>query len=271
MRQRIPAWRTRMRTSRKKRGGNGCTFDRAAAEKRVAWFPKYLRHTKGEWAGKPFTLAAWQAERVVRPVFGWKRPDGTRRYRVVYVEIPKKNGKSAFCSGLALNLLTADDEPGAEIYSAAADRDQARIVFDTARQMAEESPEIKKRVRIYRSAIVYERNHSVYRVISSDAHTKHGFNAHAVLFDELHTQPNRELWDTLTMGRAARRQPVILAITNSGHDRKSICYEQHEYAEKVRDGIIPDDSFLPVLYNTPEDCDPFDESVWAACNPGLGE
>ena len=263
--------RTKRPTSRKVPDGErGFTFDRTEADRKAAWFGNYLRHTKGEWAGKPFFLDPWQRDQIVRPLFGWKRPDGTRRYRTVYVEIPKKNGKSAFCAGLGLLMLCGDAEPGAEIYSAAADRDQARIVFDTAKQMAQESPVVSKKVKIYRSAIEYPSNHSVYRVLSADAHTKHGFNAHGVIFDELHTQPSRDLWDTLTMGVVARRQPVIVAITNSGHDRKSICYEQHEYACKVRDGVVPDDSFLPVLYNAPDDCDPFDEAVWASVNPGLG-
>jgi len=262
------------RTSRKgPRDGaseRGFRFDAAEADRRCAWFGKYLRHTKGEWAGGEFALDPWQRDRIIRPLFGWKRPDGLRRYRTVYVEVPKKNGKSTLCAGLGLMLLCADGEAGAEIYSAACDRDQARIVFDTARQMAQESPEIAARVKVYRSAIVYEKNHSVYRVISADAKTKQGFNAHGVIFDELHEQRSRDLWDTLTANVVGRRQPIVLAITNSGWDRKSICWEQHEYAEKVRDGIVPDDTFLPVLFNAPKEADPFDEGVWADVNPGLG-
>lgn len=264
--------KAKRKTSRKRgRSDRGFWFDDSEADRKSAWFGRYLCHTKGEWAGQPFELARWQRDQIVRPLFGWKRPDGLRRYRTVYVELPKKNGKSALCAGLALLMLTSDGEPGAEIYSAAADRDQARIVFDTAKQMAEDSPAIARRVKIYRSAIEYPSNHSVYRVLSADARTKHGFNAHGVIFDELHAQPNRELWDTLTMGVAARRQPLVIAITNSGSDRESICYEQHRYAERVRDGEIPDDSFLPVLYNAPKDCNPFDESVWREVNPGLGD
>lgn len=257
---------------RKRRGGSdrGFIFDEAEAHRRVEWFPKYLKHTKGEWAGRPFALAPWQRDEIIRPLFGWKRPDGTRRYRIVYVEVPKKTGKSALCAGLALILLCADNEPGAEIYSCAADRDQARIVFDTAKQMAEESPEIAARVSIYRSAIVYRKNNSVYKVVSADAYNKHGFNPHGVIFDELHAHRNRELWDVMKKGRVSRRQPILIAITNSGWDRTSVCWEQHEYAEKVRDGIIPDDSYLPVLYNAPKDCDPYDEKVWAKVIPGLG-
>lgn len=255
----------------------GFKFDAHEADRRVAWFPKYLRHYEGEWGpsyehplGMPFELAAWQRDRIVRPLFGWKRPDGLRRYRVVYCEVPKKAGKSTFAAGLALMLLCADGEPGAQVFSAAADRDQARYVFDAAVQMVASSPAIAARVKVYKSAIVYEANHSVYRVISSRAATKHGANLHGVIFDELHAQPNRELWDALKKGRVSRRQPILMAITNSGWDRKSICWEQHDYAEKVRDGIIPDDTYLPVLYNAPKDCNPFDEAVWAAVNPGLG-
>jgi len=259
----------RRKTSATKGGERGFWFDEEAASKGDRFFRRYLRHFEGEWAGQAFAPLEWQRDRILRPLFGWKRPDGTRRYRSVYCEIAKKNGKSGLCAGLGLYFLTADGEAGAEVYSAAADRDQARIVFDVARKMAEASPEISKRVKVYRSAIAGPRN-SVYRVLSADAPTKHGLKPHAVIFDELHAQPNRELWDALRKGVVARRQPVVIAITNSGFDRQSICWERHVYAEQVRDGLVPDDSHLPILYNTPTDADPFDEALWAQANPALG-
>jgi phage terminase large subunit-like protein len=246
------------------------TFDEEAADLAVTFFPRFLEHVKAEWAGRPFDLDDWQKEQIVRPLFGWKRPDGTRRYRTVYVEVPRKNGKSTLGAGIALILLYADHEPGAEVYSAAADRDQAAIVFDLAKSMVQASPDLSSRSEVYRRSIVVPRTGSAYHVLSADVKTKHGKNAHGVIFDELHAQPNRELWDVLTTSTGARRQPVVLAITTAGYDRESICWEVHDYASKVRDGVIQDDSFLPVIYGAALEEDWRDQKVWQRVNPGLG-
>jgi phage terminase large subunit-like protein len=245
-------------------------FDEEAAELAVSFFPRFLTHVKGEWAGQPFDLDAWQRDQIIRPLFGWKRADGTRRYRTVYVEVPRKNGKSSLAAGIALILLYADKEPGAEVFSCAADRDQAAIVFDLAKQMVLSSQELSAISEIYRRSIVVPRTGSAYHVLSADVATKHGKNASGVIFDELHAQPSRELWDVLNTSTGARRQPVTLAITTAGYDRQSICWEVHEYARRIKEGIIEDDSFLPVIYGTPEDADWKDEKVWLAANPGLG-
>ena len=244
-------------------------FDRRAADVAVAFFERLLVHVKGEWAGQPFALLPWQ-KKIVRDIFGWKRADGTRRYRTVYIEVPRKNGKSNLAAGLALYMLFLDDEPGAEIYSAAADTDQAAIVFDLAKQMVEASPALSARSEVYKRSIVVPATNSVYRVVSADAYTKHGFNAHGVVFDELHAQPNRELWDVLTTATGARRQPLVIAITTAGYDRESICWEQHEYARKVAEGIIEDDSFYPAIWAADEEDDWLDEEVWKKANPSLG-
>ncbi len=244
-------------------------FDEEAADLAVTFFPRFLIHVKGEWAGQPFELDPWQADEIIRPLFGWKRKDGTRRYRTVYVEVPRKNGKSSLSAGIALYLLFADREAGGEIYSCAADRDQAAIVFDVAKQMVVYSPELSARSEIYRRSIVVPRTGSAYHVLSADAPTKHGKNASGVIFDELHAQPNRELWDVLNTSTGARRQPVTVAITTAGYDRQSICWEVHEYARRVNEGIIEDDSFLPVIHGAGEDADWRDPAVWKAVNPGL--
>lgn len=223
-------------------------------------------------AGQPFILDKWQAEKVIKPLFGWKRvADGTRRYRRAYIEIPRKSGKSTLIAGLGNYLLTADGEVGAEVYSAAGDRDQAAIVFDVAKQMVEASPALAKRVQPFRRSMVVNATGSSYKVLSADAPTKHGLNASAILFDELHTQPNRELWDVLTTSTGARKQPLVISITTAGYDRHSICWEQHDYAVKVRDGIIPDDSLLVVIYAADETADWTNPKVWAKANPGLGK
>ena len=245
-------------------------FDEEAAERATSFFPRFLVHVKGEWAGQPFELDEWQREQIIRPLFGWKRADGTRRYRTVYIEVPRKNGKSLTGAGIALILLFADHEMGGEVYSAAADRDQAAIVFDLAKQMVLASPELSAISEIYRRSIVVPRTGSAYHVLSADANTKHGKNASGVLFDELHAQPNRELWDVLNTSTGARRQPVTVAITTAGYDRTSICFEVHDYACKVRDGIIEDATFLPVIYGAKEDADWHDPKVWKQVNPGLG-
>ena len=246
------------------------TFDEQAADRAVAFFPRFLRHVKGQWAGQPFVLQPWQEDKIVRPLFGWKRPDGTRRYRILYNEVAKKNGKSALGSGLALLLLMADHEPGAEVYSVAADRMQAGIVFDVAKAMVENSPELASRCRCYKRALVVESTNSAYHVLSSDVPTKHGLNAHGIIFDELHAQPNRDLWDALSDAGIARTQPLLIALTTAGYDRHSICWEQHEYALKVRDGIIYDPTFLPVIYSANPDDDWTASETWSAANPNIG-
>lgn len=229
---------------------------------------KFCTHVKGELGGKPFLLEDWQKDDIIRPLFGWKDANGLRRYRTCYVEIPRKNGKSNLSAAIALYMLFADGEPGAEIISAAGDRGQASIVFDIARDMISNNRHLTQRSHVLKRVIHYKT--SWYKSISAEAYTKHGLNCHAVIFDELHTQPNRDLWDVLTTSTGARRQPIVMALTTAGHDRSSICYEVHEYAEKVRDGIIQDDTFLPVLYCADVDDDWTDEETWRKANPGYG-
>ena len=244
-----------------------CYFDPDAAERAIGFFRECLTHVKGEKAGQPFELDNWQKD-IVGAMFGWKRQDGTRRYRTAYIEIPRKNGKSTLCSGLALFLLISDNEPGAEIYSAAAEREQASIVFDIAAQMVANEPVLRGCTETFRKSIV--KGTSSYKVLSADAYTKHGLNASAIIFDELHAQQSRDLWDVLQTSTGARKQPLTIAITTAGYDRNSICYEVHDYASKVRDGIIEDESFLPVIYGCDESDDFKAKKSWEKSNPGLG-
>jgi phage terminase large subunit-like protein len=245
-------------------------FDEQAADLAVAFFEKLLTHTKGEWSGKSFLLLPWQRDDIIRPLFGWKRADGTRKYRFAYIEVPKKNGKSTLAAGVALLLLFADEEPGAEVYSAAADKDQAAIVFELAKQMVEDSPKLSMRAEAFRRSLLVPSTRSVYRVLSAEAYTKEGLNAHGVIVDELHAQPTRDLWDTLVTATAARRQPLVFAITTAGFDRQSICWEQHEYAEKVLSGVIDDPSFFGYIRAADPDDDWLDPKIWAKANPSLG-
>lgn len=256
--------------SKKSKPAGGFYFDEQAADLAVAFFEKLLTHVKGEWAGEAFMLQDWQRDEIIRPLFGWKRPDGTRRYRMAYIEVPRKNGKSTIASGIALYLLYMDDEPGAEVYSAASDREQAAIVHDLARQMVEASPHLLARSEVYKRSIVVPSTSSVYRVLSADAPGKHGLNAHGVVVDELHVQPNRDLVDVLVTSTGSRRQPLVVFITTAGFDRESICWEYHEHARQVLEGIIQDDAFFAYIRAAGEDDDWLDEKTWAKANPGLG-
>lgn len=251
-------------------GGN-YYYDAAAAQRVCDFFEKFLVHYRGEHAGERFVLEPWQRDLVIRPVFGWKRTaDGLRRFRKVYLEVGKKNGKSTVSAGVALYLTFCDGEPGAEIYSAAADKDQARIVFETAKTMVETSPALLKRCQIYRSSIVVPETFSSYKVLSADVKTKHGPNIHGLIFDELHTQPNRDLYDALAKGVAARRQPLTFEITTAGDDFESICREEHDYAEKVMQGVITDETFLPVIFAADPKDNWREPATWAKANPSLG-
>jgi len=243
-----------------------------ARAKRAVEFIQRLRHTKGQWAGQNFILQDWQREKIIRPLFGTLNPDGTRQYRTCYVELPRKNGKTTVASAIALYLLYADSEAGCEIYSAANDRPQAALVFNEAAAMVRQEPNLFNISKIVDSQkrIVYRRYNSFYSAISAEAFTKWGINAHGIIYDELHAAPDRDLWDTLTTSTGSRRQPLTLVITTAGYDRNSICWEQHNYALKVQNGIIEDPTFLPVIFSAPEDAGWKDERVWASCNPALG-
>lgn len=245
-------------------------FDEAAADRAVQFFSKCLTHSKGEWAGKPLHLDPWQSEKIIRPLFGWKRKDGTRKYRTAFIMIPRKAGKSTLAAGIANILLFADGEPGAEVYSAAADREQAGIVFEMAKNMVDASEPLRRRSTSYKRSIVVPSTNSSYKVLSSDAYTKHGLSAHGIVIDEVHALPNRELWDVLTTSTGARRQPLTVAITTAGYDRHSLCYELYDYAVKVRDGIIVDEAFLPVIFEADKDDDWTKPATWHKAHPGLG-
>jgi phage terminase large subunit-like protein len=250
----------------------GCWFDLDAANHVVTFFEKFLRHSTGRWSGTPFTLQDWQKQDFLMPLFGWKRSDGTRRFRVAYVEIPKKNGKSTLCSGLSLYLLCADGEPGAQVFNAAADRDQAGIVFREAAKMIRSSPALKNRLNIVdsRKTTYHEASGSFLRALSAEAYTAEGLNISGLIFDELHAQKSRDLWDALRYGGASRKQPLLISITTAGWDRNSICWEQHDYAEKVAAGIIEDDAFFGYVRSADIKDDWTVQATWFKANPSLG-
>jgi len=252
---------------------NGCYYDEGAAAHVVSFFEEHLRLTKGRWAGKPFILMDWAREDVLEPMFGWMREDGSRRFRLAYIEVPKKNSKSTMCAGIALYLLAGDAEPSAEVYCCAADRNQAGIVYRHASAMAKASPLLKPYI-VPRDSIknlAIPSSDSFLRVLSADSYTAEGIDAHGVVFDELHTQKNRALWDCLRYSGAARRQPLIVAITTAGWDRESICYKQHTRAMQVLEGSIQDDSFFAYVRSADKGDDWTSPKVWKKANPALGD
>ena len=242
----------------------------ALADRAVA-FINSLKHTKGIWYGKNFELLPWQ-DKIVRDLFGTLKPNGYRQYNTAYVEIPKKQGKSELAAAIALYLTCGDNEYGAEVYGCAADRQQASIVFDVAVEMINQCPALKRRCKILASSkrIVYEPLKSFYQVLSAESYTKHGLNVHGVIFDELHAQPNRALYDVMLTGSGdARKQPLYFLITTAGTDRNSICYEVHQKAEDILRGKKHDPTFYPVIYGLADDDDWTDEKNWYKANPSL--
>ena len=246
-------------------------YDKDAADYAVM-FIESLCHTKGTWAGKPFELIDWQ-EQIIRDLFGVLKPNGYRQFNTAYIEIPKKQGKSELAAAVALLLLCGDGEERAEVYGCAADRNQAKIVFDVAVDMVRFCPALSKRVKILESQkkITYLPTNSSYQVLSADVANKHGFNTHGVIFDELHTQPNRKLFDVMLQGSGdARMQPLYFLITTAGNDTNSICYEVHQKAIDIAEGRKVDPTFYSVIYGAAEDEDWTDPKVWKKANPSLG-
>lgn len=239
----------------------------------AVYFVNNLRHTKGRWYGEPFELIDWQ-EQIIRDVFGIvRKSDECRQFRTAYIEIPKKQGKSELAAAVALLLTCADLERGGEIYGCASDRNQASIVFDVAVDMVDQFPRLKRLMK-FNSAqkrLTFLPLDSFYQVLSADAYTKHGLNAHGVIFDELHAQPDRRLFDVMTKGSGfAREQPLHFIITTAGYDRNSICWEMHQKADDILRGKKIDATFYPVIYSAADNDDWTSEEVWRKVNPSLG-
>jgi phage terminase large subunit-like protein len=247
-------------------------FDKEAADHAQGFIENLCTLTKGGASGKPFELSKWQREEVVRPAFGWKRrSDGYRKFREVYVEIPKKNAKTHLGAAIALYLLFGDDEKGAEIICGAGDREQARIAYDIAFNMVENNSDLKAVAEVMQRAIYYKNKNSSFKAVSHESGTKHGYDISGLLIDELHAHKDRSLYDVLHKGTASRPQPITFIMTTAGvADLSTIGYQMHEYACKVRDGIIHDEGFLPVIYGADEDDDPFSKKTWKKANPNFG-
>lgn len=248
----------------------GLRFDRQAAE-HAAQFFGWLRHSKGEWAGQPFTLEPWQ-QFILWMLFGWKRADGLRRFRIAYIEVPRKQGKSTLAAGIGLYLLVADGEPGSEVYSAATKRDQAKLSWSEAVRMVQKSAALAKMVKHWRASdtLAVEATASKFQPLGADADTMDGLNVHAALIDELHAHKTRDVVDVLETATGARRQPLQLEITTAGYDRESVCWEHHQYSIQVLEGTIEDDTWFAFIAALDETDRWDDPAAWPKCNPNYG-
>jgi phage terminase large subunit-like protein len=261
----------------------GFVYDEEVGQHAVDFIEGYCKHHKGEWAGKPLILEEWQRE-VVRIIFGWLKPEldahGTptgemiRRFTIAYIEIPRKNGKSELAAAIALYLLTADGEPGAEVYASATKKDQAKIVWDTAAAMVKASPDLKRFVKVQRNNLSCAELGSKMEPLGADSNTLDGLNPHGNVVDELHAHRDRGVWDVLDTAMGARRQPLTLAITTSGtFDPESIGWLQHDHATKVLEGFdtgFEDDGFFAFIAAADDDADWTLPETWAQANPNFG-
>lgn len=240
----------------------------------VTEFIECLKHVDGDWYGKPFILLPWQHD-VISQVYGTMTEDRIRQYQFGYLEIPKKNGKTELVAAAGLYHTFCDGEMRGEVYGCAAEKAQASIAFDVAVEMVEQCPALKKRCKYTASQKKLEDKvtKTVYQVLSAEAYSKHGYKPSAVIFDELHAQPNRDLWDVMTFGSGdARLQPFWWVMTTAGDDpdRKSIGWEIHEKAQEILSGDKIDPRWYCKIYGLPEDQDPWDEENWFKVNPSLG-
>lgn len=236
-----------------------------------------LLHLTGDFYGRPFVLQEWQKE-LLSDVYGTVDERGFRQYQYAYLEVPKKNGKTETTAAIAIYHLVCDG-PGGQIYCCAAEREQAALVYKAAKQMIEQEPMLDAKqggilkVIDSKKEIINTETGTFLKVLSAEAYSKHGLNPTVVIFDELHAQPNRDLWDVMTAGAGdARKEPLWWVITTAGDDpdRKSIGWEVHEKACKIRDGTIVLPTWYVKIYGAPEDADIYDEKTWFACNPSLG-
>jgi len=253
-------------------GARGLVFDEVAAAHFFQFF-FFIKHSKGQLAGKRIELEGWQCFGFAM-IFGWKKPNQegrlVRRFREGLEKVARKNGKTTKCGGLSLYGLTKDGEGGPEVYSAATKKEQAKQLFDECRQMARQSTELRKRLKIHRNEIVFEDNAGKFAPLSSDANTLDGLNPHFVVIDELHAHKTAELYNVMISAFGAREQSLQISITTEGVIRGSISDQMHEYAIAVLEGTTEDDAFFAMIYSLDPGDDAFDEANWRKANPNLG-
>ena len=245
-------------------------FDDEKANRPIEFIERFCRHSKGEWAGKPLLLELFQ-KAFIAALFGFVHEDtGLRQYREALLMVGRKNGKSSLLAGLALYLLIADGEPGAEVYSVATKKDQARLVFDEAHSMIRQSALLRRKIRKRKTDLFYQARDAKFVPLGKNADTLDGLNAHAVIVDELHAVRDRNLYEVMKQSQSARRQPLMLMITTAGTVRECIFDDMYGYACMLVDGTFTDDTFLPILYELDSRDEWTDPNAWKKANPGLG-
>lgn len=244
-------------------------FDQGKAERPIAFIERFCKHSKGEWAGKPVKLELFQ-KAFISALFGFvHETTGIRRFRETMFYVARKNGKSTMLSGLALYMLIADNEAGAEVYSVASKRDQARIVFDEVLNMVKQSPDLIQILKKRKSDLYFPLTFSKMQPLGKNSDTLDGLNAHLVIMDELHGIKDRNLYEVMKQSQSARRQPLLIMITTAGTVRECIFDDMYKYACGVADGTITDETFLPVLYELDSKAEWGDPLKWEKANPGL--
>ena len=244
-------------------------YDSNKADRVIRFIERVCTHVKGDLASQSFLLEEWQKD-YIRDLFGTVNKNGHRQYRTSFVFIPRKNGKSNLLAAIGLALLFVEKEPGAEIYVCASSRDQANAIFDVCKQMVRNQPVLERGCQVYRNSIVLKGTNSFLKAVAADAGVLHGANASAVLYDEVHSAKNNELWTVMSTSMGARSQPLMFGISTAGvFDPNSVCYELYDYGKKVRDGIIEDDTFLPLIYEAAQDDDIHSEETWRKANPNF--
>ena len=244
-------------------------FDKEAASKAINFIEIFCSHTKGELAGKPLLLEDWQ-KKIIGDLFGWKQENGLRKYRTALIQLPRKNGKTTLAASIICYVLFSEKERGNELYAAAGDRGQANILFSIVSNMVIQNKELSSRAKVFRNSITNESKGNFFQAISSDSKTKHGYSAGCVIMDELHVQPNRDLYDTLLTSTGARIEPLFVSITTAGYNKNSIGWEVYNYAKQVQNKLIEDSSFYSAIYEADLEDDITDEEVWKKANPNYG-
>lgn len=248
----------------------GYVFDEGRAVRPIEFMEQFCRHSKGEWAGQPVTLELFQ-KAYISALFGFIRADtGLRRYRETLFMVGRKNGKSTLLAGIALYMLIADNEPGAEVYSTATKKDQARIVFDETHNMVKQSPELNRFVKKRKSDLYFALRMAKFQALGKNSDTLDGLNAHCVIMDELHGVKDRNLYEVMQQSQSARRQPLLVMITTAGTVRECIFDDIYSYACSIADGIFNDDTFLPIIYELDSRDEWVNPKAWEKANPGLG-
>ena len=245
----------------------GWYFDKKAAMRAISFIEK-LKHTKGEWAGQRFRLEPWQ-QFVLWNIFGWKNADGTRRFRYAYIEIARKNGKTALSAGVGLYMLFADGESRPEVYSAATVKDQAKICFSDAVEIVRATA-LKEYLTPYRGSIVYEQKGGMMKPLSSDYGTHDGLNPSCGIIDEFHAHKDSGMFDVIKSAFGARKQPLMFIITTAGFNKSGACYAYRDNVIKVLRGVNRDDSLFGIIYTQDDKSEWDDPRMWIKSNPNLG-